>query len=403
MFSRLLSRRIIAASMSSEVKASPNFGKLEMNQSRAGDKLKYTTIDSLNGGSRTINFIGRIHKSNPRGPNLLFLILRQDTKTIQTILRDPQIISFVASIPIESIVRIEARISKPKVPISGSSFTDLELQISKLFVVSEAERVPFSISEASKIKPKLVEGDYSDILLDTRLNNRVIDLRTPANHAIFKIQAGVSRLFRKFLEDRNFIEIHTPKLIGAASEGGSSVFKVSYFKDSAFLAQSPQLYKQMMISADFGKVYEIAPVFRAENSMTHRHLTEFMGLDLEMTFNEHYHEVLTLLGNLFNAIFKGLEDGYAGELNEIQTQFPFEKFEYLPIPLILTFAEGIMMLRESGIVVGDFDDLNTQQERTLGMLVKTKYQTDFFILDKFPRAIRPFYTMPDPELPVYLI
>lgn len=143
---------------------------------------------------------------------------------------------------------------------------------------------------------------------DTRLDHRVLDLRTPANQAIFRLEAGVCRLFREALTKQDFVEIHTPKIIGAASEGGANVFTVSYFKGSAYLAQSPQLYKQMAIAADFGKVFTIGAVFRAEDSNTHRHLTEFTGLDLEMAFQYHYHEVLYTIGNMFTEIFKGLRD-----------------------------------------------------------------------------------------------
>ena len=127
-------------------------------------------------------------------------------------------------------------------------------------MVSESARLPFSIEDASRPVLEITEGSgFSDVKLDTRLNNRVIDLRTTTNHAIFKIQAGVCRLFRGYLDNLGFTEIHTPKLISAASEGGSNVFKVNYFKESAFLAQSPQLYKQMLICSDFDRVYEIAP------------------------------------------------------------------------------------------------------------------------------------------------
>jgi aspartyl/asparaginyl-tRNA synthetase len=138
--------------------------------------------------------------------------------------------------------------------------------------------------------------------------------------------------------------------------GGANVFTVSYFggnifliQGSAYLAQSPQLYKQMMICADFDRVYEIAPVFRAENSLTHRHMTEFMGLDLEMAFNDHYHEVLEMLGELFVEIFKGLEKEYAKEIATVDRQYPFEKFQYLDKTLILTFPEAVKMLRDSGL------------------------------------------------------
>ncbi|CAF5215766.1 unnamed protein product, partial [Rotaria magnacalcarata] len=143
---------------------------------------------------------------------------------------------------------------------------------------------------------------------ETRLDNRVIDLRTPANQAIYRVEAGVCKLFRDTLDAKGFVEIHTPKIISAASEGGANVFQVSYFKSNAYLAQSPQFYKQMAIAADFGKVYTIGAVFRAEDSNTHRHLTEFVGLDLEMAFNYHYHEVVDTIGDLFTQIFKGLAE-----------------------------------------------------------------------------------------------
>ena len=269
-------------------------------------------------------------------------------------------------------------------------------------MISEAARLPFTLEDASRPIAEINEDTgFNPVHLDTRLNNRVVDLRTITNHAIFRIQAGVSRLFRGFLDGRGFTEIHTPKLISAASEGGANVFKVTYFKENAFLAQSPQLYKQMMICSDFEKVYEIAPVFRAENSLTHRHMTEFMGLDMEMSFNEHYHEVLETLGELFVDIFDGLKTQYLNEIEVVNRQYPFEEFKYLQKSLILQFPEAIKMLRDAGVEIGDFEDFNTEKERFLGKLVKEKYNTDFYILDKFPLAVRPFYTMPDLNMPVW--
>merc|ERR1712032_1324284 len=126
---------------------------------------------------------------------------------------------------------------------------------------------------------------------EVRLDHRVIDLRTNANQAIFRIQSGVCRFFREYLQQQGFQEIHTPKLIGGASEGGADVFRVDYFQGDAFLAQSPQLYKQMALMTDMPKVFEVGPIFRSEKSFTHRHMTEFTGLDLEMTFKESYVEV----------------------------------------------------------------------------------------------------------------
>lgn len=166
----------------------------------------------------------------------------------------------------------------------------------------------FSISQFNSVFFKDPDSLNIRVNQDTRLDNRVLDLRTPANQAIFRLEAGVCKLFRDILTQKGFVEIHTPKIISAASEGGANVFTVSYFKDSAYLAQSPQLYKQMAIAADFDKVFTVGAVFRAEDSNTHRHLTEFVGLDLEMAFKYHYHEVLNAIGNTFTEIFKGLRD-----------------------------------------------------------------------------------------------
>ena len=128
------------------------------------------------------------------------------------------------------------------------------------------------------------------------MDNRIIDLRTVPNQAVFSIQAGVCHLFREFLTCQGFHEVHTPRIISAASERGANVFEVSCYKRKAYLAPTPQLYKQMVLCADFDRVFTIGSVFRAEDSNTHRHLTEFIGLGIEMTFNEHYHEVIDIIG-----------------------------------------------------------------------------------------------------------
>merc|ERR1712086_304929 len=161
---------------------------------------------------------------------------------------------------------------------------------------------------------------------DIRLNNRIIDLRVPTNQAIFKLQSGVCRLYREFMLKNGFMEIHTPKLIGGASEGGANVFALKYFGQDACLAQSPQLYKQMALCADFERVFEIGPVFRAEDSNTNRHLCEFTGLDMEMTIKEHYFEVLDMLADLLVFLFNGIETRYKQELEVIGQQYPFEPF-----------------------------------------------------------------------------
>ena len=195
----------------------------------------------------------------------------------------------------------------------------------------------------------------------------------------------------------NFIEIHSPKMIGGASEGGANVFHFKYFDKPACLAQSPQLYKQMALCADFDRVFEIGPVFRAEDSNTNRHLCEFTGLDMEMTIKEHYFEVLDMLADMLVHLFEGIQKNYAKELEVIRQQYPFEDFKCKTPVVKLHFKDGVNMLKAAGIEQGDFDDLSTESEKFLGKLVKEKYDTDFYMLYGYPADVRPFYTMLDPH------
>jgi aspartyl-tRNA synthetase len=193
-----------------------------------------------------------------------------------------------------------------------------------------------------------------------------MDLRTPTTQALFRIQAGVGMLFREYLSKEGFIEIHTPKLIAGASEGGANVFKMKYFDRDACLAQSPQLYKQMCIIGDLKRVFEIGSVFRAENSFTSRHLCEFTGLDFEMEIKDHYFEVLDVIGKLFTYIFKGLNERFKPELDAINNQYPFEPLMFLDETLKIDFKEGCKLLEENGFKQNVNEDLDTENEKALG-------------------------------------
>jgi len=222
-----------------------------------------------------------------------------------------------------------------------------------------------------------------------------MDLRVPANNAIMRVKSGVCQLFRESLYSQGFIEIQSPKLIGGESESGAGVFKTDYFGQEACLAQSPQLYKQMAIASDFDRVFEVGPVFRAENSNTRRHLCEFVGLDLEMAISESYVEALQVCHKMFKHIFEGLEARYATEMAVIREQYHSEPVQFTDEPCIIHWDEGIAMIKEAGFDVGDgMQDLSGAQELALGAAVKAKYGTDFFMLDQYPSSIRPFYTMP---------
>jgi len=241
-----------------------------------------------------------------------------------------------------------------------------------------------------------------------------------------RLQHGTCLLWREALIRDGFVEIHSPKLIATASESGASVFKLGYFDRFAYLAQSPQLYKQMALQTDLPKVFEVAPVFRAETSYTHRHMTEYVGLDMEMHFTEHYDEVLDVLDRTFNHIFDGLNQRFKAELEAVRAQYPFEDLKYKCPCLKLKYWEATRLLRAKGPVYverdlasakndnevkqlkehialmkvhEDDEDISTSDEKILGRIIHDEYGEDFYIIDKFPSEIRPFYTMEDPGDP----
>mmetsp|Transcript_2371 Transcript_2371/g.1703 ORF Transcript_2371/g.1703 Transcript_2371/m.1703 type:complete len:601 (+) Transcript_2371:25-1827(+) len=333
----------------------------------------------------------------------VFILLRQQTYSVQGVVWQGESVSkgmvkYAAGIPLESIVDIQGTLVRESNAIQSATEKFVELHINEIHVVSRAQDLPFLVEDAGRNEAEAAAAGLPTVLQDTSLNFRWVDTRTPANQAIFRIQSGVCHLFREFLNSRGFVEIHTPKLIGGASEGGANVFRLEYFGQPACLAQSPQFYKQMTAACGgFERVYEIGPVFRAEDSNTHRHLCEFTGLDFEMAIYEHYYEALEVMGELFNFIFDGIYERFSHELMLIGQQYPFEPIEYLRPPLRITFQEGITLLREAGFDASFEEDISTPHEKALGKIVKEKYKTDFYIMDKYPLSVRPFYTMPDPN------
>jgi aspartyl-tRNA synthetase len=216
-----------------------------------------------------------------------------------------------------------------------------------------------------------------------------MDLRVPANNAIMRVQSAICQLFRESMYEQGFIEIHTPKLIAGESESGAGVFTTDYFGTTACLAQSPQLYKQMAISSDLNRVFEVGPVFRAEKSHTRRHLCEFTGLDLEMAIDDHYMETLEVIHKMFKHIFNGLETRFSKELEVIREQYASEPVTFTDEPCVLHWPEAMEILAEKGFDIGDgMNDLSGAMELALGEVVKDKYGADFFMLDKYPEDDR---------------
>ncbi|KAG8035649.1 hypothetical protein G9C98_001077 [Cotesia typhae] len=382
------------------------YGNMEMIRSTEyHSDRKYVHVKELNLKltNETVWIRGRLYTSRAKGKQV-FIVIRQEGSTVQGLASvndkiSKQMIKFISGITKESIIDVEATIKTVPTKVTSCSQQDVECSIQKIFVVSAAKsQLPILVEDAAR--PENAEsGPAITVNQDMRLDYRFLDLRTPANQAIYRLESRITNLFRQILLEIGFEEIHTPKMISAASEGGANVFEMPYFGKKAYLAQSPQLYKQMAIASDFDKVFTVGSVFRAENSNTHRHLTEFIGLDLEMVFKSHYHEVVNTIGYMFTEMFRRLRDKHSDLIAIVNQQYPAEPFEWLDPALKLEFSQAREMLAEAGVVLGEEEDLSTADEKLLGKLVKKKYSTDFFILDKFPLAVRPFYTMPDPKNP----
>jgi glutamyl-tRNA synthetase len=468
-------REAAAAAKAAEAleKIKDRFGNLPMVQSTTYCTKKYTTIGELapTMEGKEVLVRGRVHTVRAKG-KLGFCTLRGTPFSVQCVISESEAmpkeaVKWVGSLSCESLVDCRGKIVLPEKPITSVTQSEVELHIESMFLVSAAPpQLPFVLDDASRkdmtaeeVKAAAAEGALTiTVSQDARLNARWLDMRTKANHAIFQLQHKVSKYFREYLESVDFVEIHSPKIIATASEGGANVFKLGYFGKDAFLAQSPQLYKQMALMGDLHRVYEIGPVFRAENSNTHRHLTEFVGLDLEMTIFEHYYEVLDVAEELFAHIFTQLNAQCKPFLEMVREQHPFEDLEF-QVPeetirelgmevidgslkhevkdegkvrnlkvrsLRLDFPTGVKMInaklpdlralsceelfqqhnikakdeaqkQEVLKDMGANDDLSTSYERLLGKLVKAKYGVDFFILDRYPSPVRPFYTMPCPD------
>lgn len=323
---------------------------------------------------------------------------------------------YARRLPKESLVIITGVVQVPENPIKKCT-QQVEILISEVWNQHKSlPRLPMNLDDASNLvenqkleddkdeeekkeEKKQERGKKKTIIVgqNTRLNNRILDLRVPANQGIMRVGAGICRYFREFLQDNDFTEIHTPKLIGGTSEGGAEVFKTDYFGTEACLAQSPQLYKQMGVTCDLERVFEIGPVFRAEKSMTPRHLCEFTGLDLEMAFYEHYFEVIDVICDLFGYIFENLNKTYSAEIEAVRSQYPFEDFVFKKDVPRLKFIEACELLEEAGLTQNPLKDLETENEEALGKIIKEKYGTDFFVVYNYPIEARPFYTMINPD------
>jgi len=233
--------------------------------------------------------------------------------------------------------------------------------------------------------------------IGTLLDHAVVTNRHPARRAVLRLGAGVMAGFRSTLIERGFTEIQTPKIVAAATESGANVFKLDYFGRPAFLAQSPQFYKQAMVGV-FERVFEVGPVFRAEPHDTARHINEYVSLDAEFGFIENHFTVMALLRDVIAGILTTLNERYAGELKILQVKMP-EVLEKIP-HIFFPEAQELIFKRYKTDVRGE-PDLSPQDERWLGEWAQQEFGSDFLFVTGYPMRKRPFYTHPDPEHPEY--
>ena len=370
------------------------------------------------GESEQVTVQARVYNARVQSAKLAFLVLREQEQTIQAVIAEGgehgisrQMVKFCGGINTESIVRVTGLVKSPKEPVHSTTISNLELHVESLIVVSSAEeQLPLQVKDCLKPPSAKEEGEGEaeandpNASLKTRLDNRILSSRAPATNAIFHLQSEICAIFTEYMLSHGFTMIQPSYLAGAATEGGSGVFEVSYFERKAYLTQSPQFFKQLAIAGDIGPVFSIGPVFRAENSNTKRHLTEFTGLDFEMPIREHYHEVLSFGEELMLYLLRELQNRPKCKYltNTIRDAGYPDAGTFLLPPegskaTRLLFSEAKTLLKESGYDIGPDPnaDIDTAQEKVLGDIVRKKHYTDFFTVDQYPMELRPFYTHPN--------
>ncbi len=307
-----------------------------------------------------------------------FIILRDRKGTLQVTVfkkENAELFEKIVNIPRESVVSVNGLCKESKQARNGYEV------IPKEFEVLSVADTPLPLGVVDKIESEL----------ETRLDNRFIDLRKQDIQAIFKIRNNVISEAHEYLRSNNFIEIHTPNIIASSSEGGTDVFKLKYFEKDAFLAQSPQLYKQMMMATGLDRVYEIAWYFRAEEHNTRRHLNESTAIDLEMAFIKDEEDVMKILEGLVHNMWKKASE-CKDELEVlgkkiIVPSLPFKRVKY---------DDVIKNLNKNGSSIKWGDDLGAEEEKLFGDIMK-KEGHEFYFITRYPIIAKPFYTMPEKD------
>ena len=305
-----------------------------------------------------------------------FLVIRDESGLLQVVLAKPDppgaLNEQLSALTAESAVSVTGTIvADERVKLGG-----LEMRLESLQVDSPAE-------------PELPIA--ADSALDKRIDWRYIDLRRPDRRLIFEVQTAIERAMREFWAQEGFIELHSPKLMGSASESGAELFRVDYFERNAYLAQSPQFYKQMAMAAGFGKVFEVGPVFRANPSFTSRHDTEFTSVDMELSWIDSHEDVMAVEERWLAHVLASVRDSHGERIAET---FGTEVVvPGLPFPRV-TLEEGKEMVRSAGHdAPGPGHDLDPPTERALSALIRERHGHEFVFVTDYPASVRAFYHM----------
>jgi len=316
---------------------------------------------------------GFIHSIRNQG-GIKFLQLRDITGLVQIVVLKSEIDVFnmVPDLTLESVVSIKGLAKEEKQAPSG-----IEVQALALEILSKAEILPI---------PVMVEKGAEDVDITKKFDWRWLDLRRADNKKIFSVWTQLEKGFREYFYENNFLQVYMPSLMSTASESGSEVFKVEYFDRNAYLAQSPQFFKQMAMASDFDRVFVTGPVFRAEPSYTTRHVTEFTGWDFEASYIDSHEDLMAMEEQMIIKGFERVKEVY----DVVVPTAPFPK---------MTMVEAKQKLKELNVSSEKEHDLSPEEERAIAAYIKETFDHDFLFVTDWHKSVRPFYHMRHDENP----
>lgn len=343
--------------------------------------MKRTLTTEINKNiGKEVTLSGWIHKLRKLG-GISFLVLRDRDGLAQAVIDGSKENEKLAELTTETVIKITGKVVKEDRAPHGAELHDCKIEI----ISPVKEDIPIEIN-----KKEL------NVNLDTLLDSRPLTLRAPKQKAIFKVQSVVTGEFRRFLENKNFVEINTPKIVSSGLEtGGAEMFTVDYFKKKAFLSQSPQMYKQVMVGV-FERVFETAYIYRAEKHNTSRHIMEYVSLDMEMGFIESYEEIMDLEEEFLRDLVQKLKEICAEEFVMAGAEVP--KIEKAIPRMKLVEAQEILEKEYGEKCVGE-PDLEPKHEKQICEYATKNLGSEFVFITHYPSKKRPFYTADDPKNP----